>query len=616
MSWTCSLCEYDENNGVTCEMCDTARPNHDQPVATIDNEQNSSIQYADNTPTVSNKNESLNKIEDEKQPASMWEFQKRQPVSQPVVQPVSPNNVNTNSIAKGWSCSACLHWNDDSCIQCQRCTLFNPNIMNSSSSNDVNKIESNTLNSQVTTKQLINSKNNVKNCSSCGEQHTLEDKFEWSLCKHFYGKQCAENIAVSHLFYNAVPKCAKCNELLLTKEAEQILQSSELSIYLNIIQSNQSKIMKNNNDNTKKLPQTTTCTDDELKLFLTQNELSMSLYPILVNEDIGYKELSFLTPNDIENLCDGKNIKIGTKINFKNAVKSLTQNKLKSAHVTEEKEEKKKQIYIDRRQSYMFEEPDYKMKIVIIGDSRVGKTSLMCRYVKNVFSEYVISSMGVDSMVNKEKLSDNSIMEIEIWDTAGQERFQSVCRNFYRLADAIIVCFDVTNKLSFTNCGNWRKQIENCAKDNVIVVLVGCKGDKLRNSQMELSDDDSIAEGYAEGNILHNTEKAKHSGNVAEQRALRIIQSSEWKQFGGGGTIYCECSAKTGSNVRNVFITAAELVLQERIKNGENVNYKKKGKTPGNESSSEKKGVSSMDLERRFAEMDDNNNNNNNKKCC
>ena len=76
-----------------------------------------------------------------------------------------------------------------------------------------------------------------------------------------------------------------------------------------------------------------------------------------------------------------------------------------------------KQAIIDRQRYGT--QPDDKMKIVLIGDSHVGKTSLMNRYVENKFDDYFFSTLGVDCMVNNEKLSDDTIMEIEIWDTAG-----------------------------------------------------------------------------------------------------------------------------------------------------------------------------------------------------
>ena len=93
-------------------------------------------------------------------------------------------------------------------------------------------------------------------------------------------------------------------------------------------------------------------------------------------------------------------------------------------------------------------------KIIIIGDSCVGKTSLMRRYVKNSFSQIYQSTIGVD-FLSKIVKSGNRIVELQIWDTAGSERFRSMNNAFYRGADACIVVFDLTNVHSFMNLENW-----------------------------------------------------------------------------------------------------------------------------------------------------------------
>ena len=93
-------------------------------------------------------------------------------------------------------------------------------------------------------------------------------------------------------------------------------------------------------------------------------------------------------------------------------------------------------------------------KIIIIGDSSVGKTSLMRRYVNHTFSEIYKSTIGVD-FLNKTIKINNKLVELQIWDTAGSERFYSMNNAFYRGADACIVVFDLTNMKSFLNLENW-----------------------------------------------------------------------------------------------------------------------------------------------------------------
>ena len=175
------------------------------------------------------------------------------------------------------------------------------------------------------------------------------------------------------------------------------------------------------------------------------------------------------------------------------------------------------------------------MTLAIVGDSNVGKTSLIQRYVNDVFIETIHPTIGGDFFECQEILSDDTKMELSIWDTAGQERFQSICNVYYKNADAIIVCFDVSSDITFEHCENWTKQIEEYGRDNVVVIFAGCKADNHKTNRKSV-----------------------------DAKAKQIME-----RF---GKLYCECSAKTGENVRNVFLTAAELVMkQQRIGNVEEV---------------------------------------------
>eukprot|EP01084_Bolivina_argentea_P009222 17249_1 len=173
---------------------------------------------------------------------------------------------------------------------------------------------------------------------------------------------------------------------------------------------------------------------------------------------------------------------------------------------------------------------DMTMVVVLIGDSGVGKTSLARRYVSGKYTANICSTIGVGNYYCNEPLSDDTVMRMEIWDTAGQERFRSLTRGYYRKADTFIVCFDVNQENTFENCSEWIQCIHDYGKDKVPVILVGCKGDVSKSDRQS-----------------------------AEDQAQRIMDRFE--------TLYCECSSKTGDNVRNVFHTAAELVLQTRVEN-------------------------------------------------
>eukprot|EP01035_Chromulina_nebulosa_P005915 gene5915-8011_t len=121
------------------------------------------------------------------------------------------------------------------------------------------------------------------------------------------------------------------------------------------------------------------------------------------------------------------------------------------------------------------------LKIVILGDSGVGKTSLMNQYVSERFSAQYKATIGAD-FLTKEVMIDDKVVTLQIWDTAGQERFQSLGVAFYRGADACILVYDITAEKSFEQLNTWREEFlrQSNPKDieNFPFVLVGNKVDK------------------------------------------------------------------------------------------------------------------------------------------
>mmetsp|Transcript_16678 Transcript_16678/g.33276 ORF Transcript_16678/g.33276 Transcript_16678/m.33276 type:complete len:211 (-) Transcript_16678:66-698(-) len=121
------------------------------------------------------------------------------------------------------------------------------------------------------------------------------------------------------------------------------------------------------------------------------------------------------------------------------------------------------------------------LKIIILGDSGVGKTSLMNQYVSSRFSSQYKATIGAD-FLTKEVLVDDKLVTLQIWDTAGQERFQSLGVAFYRGADACMLAYDITNPKSFEHLDTWRQEFLVQAgppdSDTFPFVILGNKVDK------------------------------------------------------------------------------------------------------------------------------------------
>nr|AAB28535.1 ras-related GTP binding protein possessing GTPase activity [Oryza sativa] len=125
-------------------------------------------------------------------------------------------------------------------------------------------------------------------------------------------------------------------------------------------------------------------------------------------------------------------------------------------------------------------EYDYLFKLLLIGDSGVGKSCLLLRFADDSYLESYISTIGVDFKIRTVE-QDGKTIKLQIWDTAGQERFRTITSSYYRGAHGIIVVYDVTDQESFNNVKQWLNEIDRYASENVNKLLVGNKCDLAEN---------------------------------------------------------------------------------------------------------------------------------------
>lgn len=121
-------------------------------------------------------------------------------------------------------------------------------------------------------------------------------------------------------------------------------------------------------------------------------------------------------------------------------------------------------------------EYDYLFKLLLIGDSSVGKSCLLLRFADDAYVDTYISTIGVDFKIRTVELDGKSV-KLQIWDTAGQERFRTITSSYYRGAHGIIIVYDVTDMESFNNVKQWLSEIDRYASDSVCKLLVGNKCD-------------------------------------------------------------------------------------------------------------------------------------------
>jgi len=157
---------------------------------------------------------------------------------------------------------------------------------------------------------------------------------------------------------------------------------------------------------------------------------------------------------------------------------------------------------------------DYLFKVVIIGDSGVGKSSLLYRFVDNTFTETFVSTIGVDFKIKTIKINDK-ICKLQMWDTAGQERFKGITSAYYRGAHSIIMVYDITDRVSFDNTKVWFEEILNAREeynaDSVATIIVGNKCDLDNEREVQYSDGQTLA---ISKNALFIETSAKSNSNI------------------------------------------------------------------------------------------------------
>lgn len=175
-------------------------------------------------------------------------------------------------------------------------------------------------------------------------------------------------------------------------------------------------------------------------------------------------------------------------------------------------------------------EYDQLFKLLIIGDSGVGKTCLLTRYTDNIMMDTYTATIGVDFKVKTLHI-DGQAIRLQIWDTAGQERFRTVCRSYYRGAQGIVLVYDVTDLQSFQNVtAAWASEITSNAPPDIVKLLVGTKSDLTTYRVVSKESGQDLAKSI---NALFIEASALDGTNVAE--AFETIAKQISKQHAAAG---------------------------------------------------------------------------------
>ncbi|KAK8016452.1 mitofilin [Apiospora rasikravindrae] len=170
-------------------------------------------------------------------------------------------------------------------------------------------------------------------------------------------------------------------------------------------------------------------------------------------------------------------------------------------------------------------------KLVLLGESAVGKSSIVLRFVKDQFDSYRESTIGAAFLTQTISLDENTTVKFEIWDTAGQERYKSLAPMYYRNANCAVVVYDITQAASLDKAKSWVKELQRQANENIIIALAGNKLDL-----------------------------------VTEQPDKRAVPAADAEAYANeAGLLFFETSAKTAENVRELFTAIAKKLPLDQV---------------------------------------------------
>lgn len=203
---------------------------------------------------------------------------------------------------------------------------------------------------------------------------------------------------------------------------------------------------------------------------------------------------------------------------------------------------------------------DMQIKLLMIGDSGVGKTCLLLRYANDSFSPTFITTIGIDFKIKNVDIEGTRI-KLQIWDTAGQERFRTITTSYFRGAQGILLVYDVTDRRSFESIRNWISQIQQHADVHVNKILVGnkcdMKDDKVVSTEeaQKLADEFKIpfAEVSAKNNIC--VDESFHS--LAKAVKDRLVADGGADGPGGSGGTH-------GKNKPGIVLNAGQATGQNK----------------------------------------------------
>ena len=168
---------------------------------------------------------------------------------------------------------------------------------------------------------------------------------------------------------------------------------------------------------------------------------------------------------------------------------------------------------------------DHLYKIIIIGDTSVGKTALLSKYLKGVFPTSPLSTVATEFATKIIQIKEGGYIKAQIWDTAGEEKYKSITYHHYKKSVGGLIVYDITKKSSFDNVKNWYNDLITKAEKGCIIALIGNKLDLVQRNERKREVTREEAQSYAEDNHMLFYETSAYNGNNINDIFEELMQT-------------------------------------------------------------------------------------------
>ena len=204
---------------------------------------------------------------------------------------------------------------------------------------------------------------------------------------------------------------------------------------------------------------------------------------------------------------------------------------------------------------------DHLYKIIIVGDTSVGKTALLSKYLKGVFPTSPLATVATEFATKIIQIKEGGYIKAQIWDTAGQEKYKSITYHHYKKSVGGLIVYDITKKSSFDNVKNWYNDLTTLGEKGCIIALVGNKLDLVEKNMRKREVSKNEAQTYAENNHMLFFETSAYNGNNINDIFEELLQ-----------TIYTERRKIPELNERDTLQVSQNIYLKSQKEKNKNQN--------------------------------------------